>query len=273
MILCPTRSKELRLTGDTRLVGDIIGKDIIIDSGALILDCERKRLLRDVSITRIGSSGPAIIVRADGDKQEIRFSWDNVCVFESNGDGIIFEGTFLGSINHLWIEKCQGDGIIFRNNTTTANPNNAGANALSIHGGEIQACNVGIRARDTKGVSFTGYTVEGCNDFGILLEDDNRNFSFDKGYFENNKRNAVGGPSDILVLGNGIPNRAICFNCNYFSDGGINHARAIEVVQNVGNDVHTSTNHYWAYADTQPSNAQSDGTNSAESPVNPFINF
>jgi len=210
----------------------------------------RGQVLRDLTISRTGAPGPALLARVTRKARSSRFTWSNIHIAYSTGDGVAFEGAYLGSIHGLWITKCEGNGIVFRQ-SDNEHKNKAGANALNFSGGEVQSCEWGIVASDTKGIVFTGFTVEGNRSGGIWLRDDNRAFSFFGGYFENNAKLASGDAAYCDIRVGGVeadkqPNRNVLVSNVFFSDGKVQHENAVWIDSRQRNIVFDSP-HFWAY--------------------------
>lgn len=226
---------------------DLHNVHLIITDGGLIVHGDTPVLegqsLKHVSVTRLGAPGPAIHVIATSDtsvappvnQRSVRWTWSDIHVCESTGEGVVFEGAFLGTAHGLWVRNCQGDGIVHR--LGTVNSNGIGSNAISIFGGEVVNCERGIYSEYANGSSYYGYTVEGNRSFGIELGTENHAFSFDGGFFENNSLNlATGAGFDIQSLGGSV---ATSITGNYFTDSNPNHLRSI----NFGPNEHWSLEH------------------------------
>lgn len=211
----------------------------------------RGQVLRDLVLSKSKGSGPVILVKTTRKARHSRFTWDNIHIIRSSGDGVEFQGSYLGAITGLWITKCEGTGIIFRPGTEEES-NAAGGNSLGFFGGEVQSCNWGIEATDTKSITFNAFAVEGNRVGGIWLHGDNRVFTFNGGYFENNGKQGKKKTSGFydIVIGDsswaGKPNRNILFSNNFFSDGRIQHKTAVFIETNQKNIVFDSPV-FWAY--------------------------
>ena len=262
----PSSRTPYRIVGDVTLKGDGallqgIGNaaHLQFDGGALIvheiLVKNRGMNIRDLRFSRIGDPGPVIVARNTSEVdtgKHSRITWSNVHILESTGDGLLFEGFFLGTIHGLWVHKCIGTGIVFRN-YGGSNANNTGTNAIGIFGGEVQACGWGMEASDTKGITFSGFAVEGNKLGGIWLHKDNRVFTINGGYFENNASTKTSslseqgrfcdiriGDDEIEGQDNGLGNRNIHFNNVFFSDGNDQHNSAVWIGNGHKNIVFTT---------------------------------
>ena len=214
----------------------------------------RGQVLRDLVLSKSQGSGPVILVKTTRKARHSRFTWDNIHITNSSGDGVEFQGSFLGAITGLWITKCNGTGITFLPGNER-DSNAAGANSIGFFGGEVQSCDWGIEATDTKSITFNAFAIEGNRMGGIWMHGDNRAFTFSGGYFENNAKskkkpaNKNSGNFDVVIgdpSWKGQPNRNIYFNNNFFSDGRVQHKSAVLIEPNQKNIVFNSPV-FWAY--------------------------
>lgn len=189
--------------------------------------------LRNITVNRSGTVGPAIKLSSVIGGNAIRTEWSNVRVESSTGDGLAVRGSYLHTIHGLYISGCDGNGLDFRKNDAP-NANGAGTNSFSVFGGEIQNCAWGVAANDTRNVSLMGVAIEGNDDGGVVLESDNRNFLASGCYFEHNatERPQIAGSErycDFWLAEDGLPNYACSVRDCGFADGPMNHAHAMYI--------------------------------------------
>lgn len=260
-----------------RILGDIVLKGtggtiqgvggrthLMFEGGGLILSepdsKNRGQILRDIMISRTGSFGPALLLKTTRSAKSTRFTWNNVHILSSSGDGVVFEGAYLGAISGLWVTRCEGTGIVFKPGNEK-NSNAAGANSINFMGGEAQNCGWGVEATDTKGITFSGFAIEGNRLGGLWLRGDNRAFTLAGGYFENNAKGKGKGQEkgakakyhcDIRIGDpewKGDQNRNISINNAFFSDGKIQHKNAVWIEDNQKNIIFNLP-YFWAYGDS-----------------------
>lgn len=188
--------------------------------------------LNNLTFSRFGTPGPAILWESDIESNNVRATWNNIHIADSSGDGLAILGNYLLTVHGLWIRRTDGDGISI-NQGTKPTKNQAGGNAIAFFGGEVQSADWGVRAEDTQSVTFHGYTFENNRSGGIRLDSDNRSFAVFGGYFESNARdnphanNQNNENCDIYIANGSLPNTCCSFYACNFEDGGIAHRHSV----------------------------------------------
>lgn len=262
----------LTLTGDYDASNvDLEHVDITIDSGSVIIDSsDWYHVMRSVRITRIGSSGPALIVRDTRATRSTRWSMFQVIIAGSTGTGVEFQGTFLGDVHGLYVRQCESDGVVLKPYTGQY-ANKTGSNAVNFFGGEVQSCERGIYAENTKGVNFYGFTPEGNRGVGLHLNQVDT-MSFHGGVFENNGTQLDRRTASDIYIEKG--SRVITIEGNDFSDGRIQHRDAIDT-DGSNSVVCVDKNMFRAYSEDIPVKGDEiiTSNNLTESTVNPVLVF
>jgi hypothetical protein len=139
--------------------------------------------LKDFTVARIGSAGPAIRVGLDGSQTiaNRRLLMDNVRIDSSTGDGILFQEGWIATLINPIIQRCEDVGLHIIQGTIYG----ASWNGITLVGGEIQGNRVGMMCEVTKGVYIQGTAIEGNTQHGLWLKGTNRDVSI-LSYFEAN---------------------------------------------------------------------------------------
>jgi len=283
-ILIPASIKPYTILGDITLKSSgaaLIGTGgdahlKFVDGGLRIVaesSHSRNIQIRDISVSRVGVSGAAISVVAIKKASPIRFTWTNIHIHESSGDGLLLEGPYLGTISGLWITKCKESGISIAPNTVGNNSKSASVNSISIFGGEVQNNEWGISAAGSKNFTLTGFAIQGNRSGGVWLKGKNRLFSINGGYFENNAKSFGGQRSSIrehcdIRIGDrdwqSSQNSNIDISNCFFSDGRDQHRSAVWIESQQEN-IYFHQPFFWGYSGSpialaNPSHNTSTGT-------------
>lgn len=156
--------------------------------------------IRNMRIVRNGTPGVAVAIVGGGagtGKCPVRWHLDNVHIASVGGTGLRLAGTFLGSVYNLYIRTAVTGLLIDYDDSLGT----LAANAISFHGGEIQAVqNVGSITGGIA-ISFFGTTLEGASVSGLDLRANCKGITFTGCYFEANRAYDVRVGDDGQVYG------------------------------------------------------------------------
>lgn len=211
-------TRDLQLRSGSGLIGLGVGSHLRGENAGLVAAPQPGEnymtywLLRDISISRDGeTAGPAVSLTGSSSGQAvIRGRIDGVTIDGSNGDGIRLANSYMVYMTSPIIRRCRGAGILMNEGEQAVST----ANAVTIHGGEIQSCRMGLDATGTVGVLLSGVTFQGNPQGGVLLRKMCRNFVLQGCYFEYNG-NLAKEPADIVVGAEGRCFGVTVANCNF----------------------------------------------------------
>lgn len=173
-------------------------------------------------VSRSGAAGPAIRWSGGGaGTGSIRWSMYDVHVDSSTGPGVTLDGCYLGDLFGCYIHSSTIGLEIKLDAATSA----IAANAIRMHGGEIQGCAIGVSATTLRGVGFFGTAIEGCTTHGVELKGNDIGVFFHGCYFEANAG------WDIKIGTNSPAGSGHSILGCYFSDGPVNKDHSIILVR------------------------------------------
>jgi len=155
-----------------------------------------KWTLRDLSVSRTGTAGPAITIKAGATNGAPRWYMDNVHVTGSTGTGIRIEDCWVGTMVNPIVQGCvKGIEIVAGPLFST------GMNSITLVGGEIQNnSSVGLMVDTAKQVNILGTAIEG-NAVGLGIGASVEALNI-QGYFEGNTGGHIVGVAGASTAGN-----------------------------------------------------------------------
>jgi len=242
------------ITGDLTLdyhfasmVGEGAATVLNFTNGGIVLDGSVTQMsrttLRDMRISRAGTAGPVLFLKGAGSGSgAIRFTFDNLDIQGSTGDGLEVSGSYIGTITGCYFRSCTGRGVYLH---APASFPTFSSNAISFHGGEIQQnTGGGVELSRATNISFFGTTIEGNTAFGAKLNDC-YSIGFYNIYMEANG-------SDDILIGDVTTNRGVVVTSGYFAESGTNNAggvaktRSIRAINGTGINIESNTFLGWA---------------------------
>ena len=160
---------------------DFAGAGIVIDGTAAFTT---EIGLRDLSIRRTGTAGPALHLKGGGaGAGAVHVNASNVRVRSSTGEGLLIQGSYIGTfVGCYWMGAATygikvaadtGAGTIFGNNMTFV-------------GGETQGCVNAMYLDTAVGLTFVGHAIEGNTSTGVEIPRGAYGVAFYNCYWESN---------------------------------------------------------------------------------------
>lgn len=169
----------LRGTGDATYLNFTDGGILVDGSAGLTTEIA----VHDISIRRNGTAGAALRLKGAGAGTGVaRFNASNIRVRSSTGEGLLVDGSYIGTFTGCYFVGCatgikiQADsvgGTVYGNN-------------LTFVGGETQGCAVAASLNAPIGITFVGHAFEGSTTSGVELPSAAYAANFYGCYFEGN---------------------------------------------------------------------------------------
>jgi len=140
--------------------------------------------IHDISLRRTGAAGPALRFKGAGSGTGVsHFNVSNVRVRSSTGEGLLIDGSYIGTFTGCYWIGCSTYGIKIAADGTTGL---VFGNNISFFGGETQGCVNAASLSAPTGVNFYGHAFEGSTTSGVELPTSAYAAGFYGCYFESN---------------------------------------------------------------------------------------
>ena len=140
--------------------------------------------LYDLSLRRTGSAGPALRLKGGGNGTGVaHFNAANVRIRSSTGEGLLVDGSYIGTFTGCYFMACSTYGI------KTAVDTGSGtvfANNLTFLGGETVGCVNAMYIDSVRAITFIGHAIEGNTSTGVEIPRDSYGVAFYNCHWEAN---------------------------------------------------------------------------------------
>ncbi len=160
---------------------------------------EKRLTIEALKIQRQGSAGAALSLDGATSVGLSRWALRDLHIVSVAGAGIYIEGAWIGTMDNIVVTRSKVGVQIELDRESR----NTSMNALTVTGGEVQACIDGWRIKGVAGLTMLGHTVEG-NVRGITATNTPRGINIDGGYFEHNRAYDVSFEGPTAGYGNSI---------------------------------------------------------------------